>query len=123
MLLAHTSLRKLHEDSYQVLIGELQADLIEYEELRQGKLLRFECASLNELPQVLIKARIVRGLSQRELGLLCGMGVRRIRRYEATDYEGAALWRVMEIATVLCVEVRAAATLRENAAESSTTLS
>ncbi len=106
-------LRKLHEDSYQALIDDLQADLQEYEELRQCKLQHFECASLIELPQTLIKARIARGISQKELGLLCGMSERRIRHYEETDYEGAEMWRVTEIATLLCVEVRAVVSLKK----------
>lgn len=106
-------LRKLQEDSYQALIDDLQADLREYEGLRQGKLLRFECTSFRELPQMLIKARIARGFSHKELAELCNMSERRIRHYEETDYEGAVLWRVMEIATVLCVKVRATAALKK----------
>lgn len=104
-------LRQLQEDSYQSLIDELQAELVEYEEVRQGQRRRFECASLTELPQALIKVRLARGLSHKELAELCGMKEQQLQHYEETDYEGAALWRLVEVATVLCVEVRAVVTL------------
>ncbi len=70
--LAHAlkdSERRQHElqiDSYQSAVDELREQIIEYEELEQGKRRCFKCASLIELPQTLIKARIARGLSQKE---------------------------------------------------------
>ena len=106
-------MRRLHEDAHRSLIEELRAELIEYEELKSGKRKRIVCASLQELPEALIKARIARGFSHKELADLLGMKEQQVQRYEATDYESAALWRLMEVAAVLCVGVEATVTLKK----------
>ena len=69
----------------------------EYESLKAGG---FELDELNvfaELATFLIKARIARGLSQRELADRIGLKEQQIQygeRYEATDYASASLARL-----------------------------
>ena len=53
------------------------------------------------LPALLIRARIARGLSQRELADLMGLKKQQIQRDEATDYATAKWSRIREVADVL----------------------
>ncbi len=102
---------KLQLDSHDSLIGELRGEMEEYVKLKSGKRTRIECRSLTELPQALICARIARGLTHKALGELLGLKEQQIQQYEATEYEAASFTRIVEVATVLCVDVSAVVTL------------
>ena len=54
-----------------------------------------------ELPANLIKARIARGLSQKDLADRIGLKEQQIQRYEATDYASASLARIKEVVSAL----------------------
>jgi len=82
-------------------LTDLRAQISDYETLRSGKHMLLELTSLAELPQSLVKARIASGLSQRELAEKLGLKEQQIQRYEATDYSGASLNRLMEVAHAL----------------------
>jgi len=99
-------LRKLHADSHESLIMELRDELDEYRRLKNGEVTRFECHSLVQLPRMLIKARIARGLTHKALGDLLSLKEQQIQQYEATDYEAASFTRLVEVATVLCIDVK-----------------
>ena len=58
-------------------------------------------AAVDELPTVLIKARISQGLSQKDLAERIGLKEQQIQRYEATDYASASLSRIKEVANAL----------------------
>ena len=86
-------------------LADLEAELREYEEIREGE---FQMEGLNvvaDLPALLIKARIARGLSQRELADRMGLKEQQIQRYEATDYATAKWSRIREVAGVLSMEI------------------
>ena len=61
----------------------------------------FEYDSLTELPEGLIKARIARGMTQKQLAESLNLQEQQIQRYEATLYKGAALERIEAVAKVL----------------------
>jgi HTH-type transcriptional regulator/antitoxin HigA len=67
--------------------------------------------SLDELPNVLIRARIARGLSQRELADALGLKEQQIQRYEAEQYASAALRRLIDIANALNLSISEVAAL------------
>lgn len=73
----------------------------EYESLKSGDFEWNDLSVVTKLPVVLIKARIARGLSQRDLAERIGLKEQQIQRYEATDYSSANLARIMEVASVL----------------------
>ena len=80
----HPLLLKARKDALKSQLDELVGDLREYEALKRGQ---FQFDRLNdviELPEILIKARIARGLSQRELAERMGLKEQQIQRYEAT---------------------------------------
>ena len=97
----HAALRKAAREGLGSQTEELRQQLKEYEALRSGKKKTFVFDSLTSLPEGLIKARIARGLTQKQLAESMNLQEQQIQRYEATSYEGAALERIEAIAKVL----------------------
>jgi transcriptional regulator with XRE-family HTH domain len=85
-------------------LNDLNAQLHDYEQLRQGQLSATRVASLGELPDALVRARIAAGLSQRQLAERLGMKEQQIQRYEADRYAGASLSRLREVIDALGVD-------------------
>ena len=97
----HPALRKAAREGLESQAQELREQLKEYEALRAGKKTTFVFDSLTSLPEGLIKARIARGLTQKQLAESLNLQEQQIQRYEATSYEGAALERIEAVAKVL----------------------
>lgn len=87
-------------------LGDLLAELAEYEQLRSGTIRSFEAGSLPELAVALVKARIAKGWSQRRLAEELGVAEQQIQRYEATGYTAASLARLCDVVAALGVDVR-----------------
>lgn len=85
-------------------LADLDAQVSEYEELRAGHLAAARVASLSDLPDALVRARIAAGLSQRELAVRLGMKEQQIQRYESESYAGASLSRLREVMDALGVD-------------------
>jgi transcriptional regulator with XRE-family HTH domain len=85
-------------------LADLDAQLQEYEQLRAGQLSVARVASLSELPDALVRARIAAGLSQRDLAERLGMKEQQVQRYEADRYASASLNRLREVIDALGVE-------------------
>ena len=67
-------------------IEELEDDTVFYDKLRSGQISAFSADSLHDLPDILIQARIARGMSQKDLGTFLGLKEQQIQRYEAERY-------------------------------------
>ena len=80
-------------------IEELQEQLREYEVLLDATTLRL--TSTDTLPQLLIKGRIARGLSQKELAEKLKIKPQQVQKYETTQYRSAKFQRVLDIMKVL----------------------
>lgn len=87
-------------------LEELQADLALYEELKAGHKAEFKADSLRELPDILIQARIARGMSQKDFGDFVGLKEQQIQRYEAERYRSANLERLVEFADALDIDLK-----------------
>ena len=87
-------------------VHELREELAEYDALRSGRVAVLELASLRELPDALIRARIARGLTQKQLAERLGVKEQQLQRWEATRYAGISLDRVQQIADALGVTIR-----------------
>jgi DNA-binding XRE family transcriptional regulator len=98
--------RQLEIAAVQAQLGDLQAELAEYEELRSGTIRSFEAASLPELAVALVKARIAKGWSQRRLAEELGIAEQQIQRYESSGYTSASLARLCDVVAALGVDVR-----------------
>lgn len=92
-------------------LQDLQEELAEYEELQGGAVTTIVASSILELPVALVKARIVRNWTQKELGERLGFPEQQIQRYEATLYKGVAVERLQEVADALKVRVQEVITI------------
>lgn len=90
----------------------MAAQVREYDALASGTVDVVKATSLEELPLLLIKARIARGLSQRELAERLGMKEQQIQRYESEMFRSASLPRLAEVARALDVSVSEVVELR-----------
>ncbi len=101
----HPTLRKAVREGYESQAEELQAQLAEYEALRDNHIAVLELDSLTQLPEALVRARKAAGLTQKELGQRLGLKEQQIQRYEATRYAGANLTRVQAVVDALGVRI------------------
>lgn len=78
-------------------IETFDREIKEYEKLKNEKP-RILVSSIENLPESLIKARIVRGLSQNDLAKKVGLKEQQIQRYESANYDSANFERLLSIA-------------------------
>jgi HTH-type transcriptional regulator/antitoxin HigA len=83
----------------------LLLQLREYETLNSGNVELLKASTLQELPIILIKARIAKGWSQRQLADAIGMKEQQIQRYEAEEYASANLRRLADVANALGLNI------------------
>lgn len=102
---AHPVLVKAQRDALESQLAELDAQLKEYETLRSGKVTKLKKSSFRDLPAGLIRARIAKGLTQKELARKLGIKEQQIQRYEETDYASASLSRINRVIQALNIEV------------------
>lgn len=94
-------------------IQDLREELVEYERLRDGATTVFEADSLAGLADTLVKARIARGWTQRNLAQALGVAEQQIQRYESTSYRSASLARLCDVAEALGVRITERAELQD----------
>ena len=100
----HPLIAKAQEEALASQLADLENELLEYESLKAGEFQLDSLKVVSDLPAVLIKARIARGLSQKELAERIGLKEQQIQRYEATDYASANLARIQEVASAFNVD-------------------
>lgn len=88
------------------LLHDVQAELAEYEALRAGAVGEVVAEGLGALPDLLVKARIAGGLTQRQLAERLGVAEEAVQRDEAGGYARAGLDRLVRVAEVLGVRLR-----------------
>jgi transcriptional regulator with XRE-family HTH domain len=93
-------------------LEELVAQVSAYEQLVTAPPKVISVDSLEGLPVALIQARIASGLTQKGLAEKLGLKEQQIQRYEATNYSGANLQRLVEISDALGVRVKPLVTLQ-----------
>ncbi|MGH9072389.1 MAG: helix-turn-helix domain-containing protein, partial [Acidimicrobiales bacterium] len=81
-----SKLDQLEIDAVEAQADDLRAEVSEYERLRSGEVSTLRAASLGELASLLVRARIARGWTQRQLADVLGVAEQQVQRYEATDY-------------------------------------
>ena len=88
-------------DTLRMQIDDLEREISEYEDLKEGRLLSFDADDLDSLGELLTKARIACGLTQAELGELLGITQQQVARYERDGWQKISLWRLAETADAL----------------------
>ncbi len=96
-------LRDVQNDAIRSQIATLEAELSHYDLLKSGEITFAKSHSLESLPSVLVQARIAGGMSQTDLAERLGMKAQQIQRYEASEYSGASLDRLIDICEALNV--------------------
>jgi len=99
--LLRTAMRAALESQLQ----DLREELAEYDAVRQGQVRVIELASLRDLPEALIRARLAAGLTQKSLAERLKRKEQQIQRYEATRYAGVRWERLQAVADALGVEI------------------
>jgi HTH-type transcriptional regulator/antitoxin HigA len=99
-------------------VDNLSQQVREYEALKSGTVEILKASSLEELPRILIRARIVKGLSQRQLAEAVGLKEQQIQRYEAEEYASASLRRLADIADALGLNISEIAEFRDTSGRS-----
>jgi transcriptional regulator with XRE-family HTH domain len=100
----HPLLAQAEVDAVTSQLEDLREQLREYETLRD-ETAQLSVTSFDDLPTALIKARIARGINQKELAQKIGVAEQQIQRYEATNYKGASIDRINEIVKALNIRV------------------
>ena len=93
------------KNSLNILIGELEQEIAEYDRLKSGQITKFPIESLQDLPNVMIKARIAVGMTQKELAEKIGVQEQQIQRYEANNYRAVGFDRLQEVMSALDIRI------------------
>src|SRR5262245_16920123 len=90
----HPRARKALREAAQSQLDDLLAELADYERLRSGQATSITVESITELPAALIRARIMRNWTQKDLADRLSLAEQQIQRYEATQYKGVSVERL-----------------------------
>jgi len=85
-------------------IAELRQEIGAYDSLKN--LDTIVVKSFEELPLLFIKARIARGLTQKQLAEKLRVKEQQIQRYESKNYRSVSLGRLLDIATALDMKLQ-----------------
>lgn len=64
-------------------------------------------SGIDSIPELLIAARVARGMTQRDLADYMGLQVQQIHAYESNRYQGASLSRIAWVAKALNLDIQA----------------
>ncbi|MGA2863159.1 MAG: helix-turn-helix transcriptional regulator [Verrucomicrobiota bacterium] len=107
----HPVLLKAQREALESQLGDLLAEVGEYEALQAGRQRALQLRSLDGIPGALIRARIAQGLSQKQLAEKIGLKEQQVQRYEATDYATASFARIQQVIRALNLRIRKAVPL------------
>jgi HTH-type transcriptional regulator/antitoxin HigA len=110
-------LAKAELDALRSEVEVLTDQIKEYEALKSGAVTLLEADSLEELPTLLIRARIANGLSQRQLAEALGLSEQQVQRYESDQYASASLTRISKVAAALNLDISEVGELRSQRSE------
>ncbi len=99
----HPLVFKAQREAVSSQIADMEEEIKEYDSLKSGRFQSDQLKTVEQLPDLLIKARIARGMTQKELAERLGLKEQQIQRYEATDYASARLARIREVVEALVV--------------------
>lgn len=102
-------LREIYMNEVQRKLDDFRKEMWEYEILtthdsQTPLVLKLE--NINELPLLLIKARMTAKLSQKELADLASLSEAQIKEYEDKDYETASFLDVMAVFDALDIKIQ-----------------
>ena len=106
---APPQLRQAMHGATQTRLDELRQRIAWYEALQRSGGATIEAQSLQDLPSILIQARVAAGLTQKQLAARLGVTEQQVQRDEKTRYAGSSLDRLIAVASALKVSLQLAA--------------
>ncbi len=94
-------LRRGQKESIELQIEDLQKQVQEYEALKLGKAKLPSLDTINNVPELLIKWRIAKNWTQKDLSEKLGLAEQQVQKYESTDYATATLETLFKVAEAL----------------------
>ena len=95
-----------HIDIVNSQLEEFYEEVKEYEELKKGDIKSLKLDSFEQLPEALIKARIIRGLTQAQLAEILQVKQQQVQRDESNKYASASFTKLLAIQKALNIEVK-----------------
>jgi DNA-binding Xre family transcriptional regulator len=96
---------KMQIDALETDVSKLNAEINEFERLKSGTVKIISANSFHDLPDVIIKARIARALTQKDLALKLGMKEQQIQRYETNNFASASFSILAKIVDALDITI------------------
>lgn len=90
--------------SYESMIRQLEDEVREYDQLKAGEAALPPIQRLDQIAPLIVKMRIVKGLSQTDLARRLGVSKQVISRYEESDYQTVGVARLQEILDAIGVK-------------------
>lgn len=104
---------KIQIDALESDISILGAEVEEFDNLKSGTVKVIKAKSFHELPEVIIKARIARSMTQKDLALSLGMKEQQIQRYENNNFASVSFSKIEKIVEALGITIEEIATLNK----------
>ncbi|WP_164778724.1 helix-turn-helix transcriptional regulator, partial [Mesorhizobium sp. M7A.F.Ca.CA.001.08.2.1] len=111
------SVIELRKKSLRETLNRLRSDVSAYAGIRSGEIKTFNATQVEGLPDILKRARLARGLTQRQFAELLGLKEQQIQRYEAENYATVSLRRLYDLFHVLNVSIKIEANLEAGLVE------
>ena len=109
-------IRDAGSSGIEMLMEDLYAEVAEYEQLKSGRTRVLPLPSvLDDLPTVLVQARVARGWSHRDLARALGTTEQQVQKDESGGYARATLSRLHRVADALALTVTGEAKLQPSA--------
>jgi hypothetical protein len=102
----HPLLLKAEREAMKSQLKDLSAQAREFERLQSGGRRVLQLESFDELPGALIRARIARGMTQKQLAEKLGLKEQQIQRYEASGYATASFDRLRAVVSALSLRIK-----------------
>jgi transcriptional regulator with XRE-family HTH domain len=96
---------ELAENSINGMIEDLENQIKTYETLVNGNFHCLKPKNIEDIPNILIAARLSQQMSQKELADILGIKEQQVQRYEASDFEGTSWERIVEFASALKLQL------------------
>ena len=97
---------KAYLDTINNQLEVFKQEIAEYEELKKGDIKSLKLDSFEHLPEALIKARIIRGLTQAQLAKILKVKHQQVQRDETNKYASASFTKLLNIQKALNLEVK-----------------
>ncbi len=97
---------KSYLDTINNQLEVFRKEIEEYEQLKKGDIRSLKLDSFEQLPEALIKARIIRGLTQAQLAEILQVKQQQVQRDETNKYASASFTKLLGIQKALNLEVK-----------------